>query len=190
MKRRTLLKTGLTAVAALPLRAVGRRLPPNEGAIGFTDAQMTSLKAIAATVLPTEIGRAGTDDAAERFARWVKNYKPHADLDHGYGFTRIRATGPSPLPAYDARLKMLDARAGLPGGFAALPVTAQRVLIQQMLDGVERLPLRPDGVNLVADLMAFYFHSSQANDLCYRADIGREKCRGLPGSGRRPRRIT
>jgi hypothetical protein len=30
--------------------------------------------------------------------------------------------------------------------------------------------------------MAFYFQSSAANDLCYRAAIGREACRGLPGS--------
>ena len=29
--------------------------------------------------------------------------------------------------------------------------------------------------------MAFYFQSSAANDLCYRAAIGREACRGLPG---------
>jgi hypothetical protein len=34
--------------------------------------------------------------------------------------------------------------------------------------------------------MAFYFRSSDANDLCYRAQIGRDQCRGLAGSDRPP----
>jgi hypothetical protein len=34
--------------------------------------------------------------------------------------------------------------------------------------------------------MAFYFRSSDANDLCYRAAIGRDLCRGLDGSEQAP----
>ena len=38
---------------------------------------------------------------------------------------------------------------------------------------VRNLPGRPDGKHVVADLMAHYFRSSAANDLCYNARIGR-----------------
>jgi hypothetical protein len=190
MKRRTLLKTGLTAIAALPLRGVAHgfvpaALPP---ATAFTESQLATLEAIAAIVLPSEIGRAGIDDATERFARWVKNYRPGADMDHGYGFTRIRATGASPLESYVTQLAAIDARAGRDRTFAALPAARQREIVQQSLEGVERLPARPDGKNLIADLVGFYFHSSDANDVCYRALIGRNACRGLTGSNRAPRR--
>jgi hypothetical protein len=49
------------------------------------------------------------------------------------------------------------------------------------------LPRTPDGKHVASDLMAFYFNSSEANDLCYRAHIGRDECRGLAGSDREPR---
>ena len=48
------------------------------------------------------------------------------------------------------------------------------------------LPRTPDGRHIAADLMAFYFRSSDANDLCYRAAIGRDLCRGLDGSEQAP----
>jgi hypothetical protein len=38
--------------------------------------------------------------------------------------------------------------------------------------------------------MAFYFNSSEANDLAYRAAIGRDTCRGLTGSENRPAPMT
>jgi hypothetical protein len=190
MKRRTLLKTGLTAIAAVPLRRVAAGYAPGgaPAPAAFTETQLATLKAIAAIVLPSEIGRAGRDEVADRFTAWIKSYKPGADMDHGYGFTRIRATEPSPLAAYAAQMRALDARAGRGITFAALPAARQRAIVRQSLEGVERLPVRPDGKNLVADLMGFYFHSSEANDLCYRAEVGRDTCRGLPGSNRPPRR--
>ena len=48
------------------------------------------------------------------------------------------------------------------------------------------LPRTPDGRHVAADLMAFYFRSSDANDLCYRAAIGRDQCRGLENSEQAP----
>jgi hypothetical protein len=51
---------------------------------------------------------------------------------------------------------------------------------------LDYLPAAPNGQNVVADLMAFFFHSSEANDLCYRATIGREDCRSLRGSDKAP----
>jgi len=194
MKRRTLLKTGLTAIAAVPLRNVAAGFtsanssPAGAPPSTLTGAQLETLKSVAAVVLPSELGRAGTDDVVDRFARWLNSYRPYADMDHGYGFTRIRATGPSPLRAYGAQLRALDDQAGRSASFVGLTAARQRAIVQQSLEGVERLPVRPDGKNILADLMGFYFHGSEANDLCYRAEIGRDTCRGLPGSSRAPRR--
>jgi hypothetical protein len=64
-------------------------------------------------------------------------------------------------------------RAAVEAGLAAARVTA--------------LPQTPDGRHVASDLMAFYFRSSAANDLCYRAHIGRDECRGLAGSEQEPR---
>ena len=52
---------------------------------------------------------------------------------------------------------------------------------------VTQLPQTPDGKHVASDLMTFYFRSSEANDLCYRAHIGRDECRGLAGSEQEPR---
>ena len=67
--------------------------------------------------------------------------------------------------------------------FASAPLAVRRTIVEDSLRSVkgQRLLARPGG-NLIEDLMAFYFQSSAANDLCYRAAIGREACRGLPGS--------
>jgi len=43
---------------------------------------------------------------------------------------------------------------------------------------------------VVADLMAFYFRSSEANDDCYRAMINREVCRPIAITTRRPQPIA
>ena len=51
---------------------------------------------------------------------------------------------------------------------------------------VDSMPGRPTGRHVVADLMAFYFRSSEANDLAYRARIGRQMCRSLEMTTHRP----
>jgi hypothetical protein len=38
----------------------------------------------------------------------------------------------------------------------------------------------------VADLMALYFRSSEANDVCYRASIQREMCRPIAITTKKP----
>jgi hypothetical protein len=51
---------------------------------------------------------------------------------------------------------------------------------------ITALPQSPNGAHIAADLLSFYFTSSDANDLCYQARIGRDACRGLDGSDRPP----
>lgn len=146
-----------------------------------------TLQAIAAIVLPAEADRAA---ALRRFTEWIANYREGADTDHGYGNTRVRPTGPSPARNYPAQLAALDvaARTQGAGSFAAASVEQRRAILETAIADakVERLSARPTGGHIATDLMGHYFGSSEANDLCYNAAIGRDACRGLNGSEQAP----
>jgi hypothetical protein len=145
------------------------------------------LAAIAETVLPAEADRKA---AVAAFTNWIANYKEGADTDHGYGNTRVRSTGPSPARNYAGQLAALDAAAKAKGaaGFPAATLDQRRAVVEAAIADakVERLSARPTGAHIVTDLMGHYFNSPAAQDLCYRAAIGRDSCRGLPGSERKP----
>jgi hypothetical protein len=38
--------------------------------------------------------------------------------------------------------------------------------------------------------MAFFYRGSEANDLCYRAEIGKDTCRGLADSEKAPKPLA
>ena len=145
------------------------------------------LAAIAEAVLPAEADRKA---AVAAFTRWIANYKEGADTDHGYGNTRIRTTGLSPARNYAAQIAALDAAAKAMGasGFVAASVDQRRAVVEAAIADakVDRLSARPTGAHIVTDLMGHYFNSPVAQDLCYRASIGRDSCRGLPGSENKP----
>ena len=74
---------------------------------------------LAAVVLPAELGTAGIDQTAEAFVRWVRGYRAGAEMDHGYGNTRLRSKGASPAAGYLRHLEalrpaLLCGRPGLP----------------------------------------------------------------------------
>jgi hypothetical protein len=194
ISRRNALKT-LGSAAAVPVfrlkadatsvESVGVGLPPSREAL---DAAI--LAAIAEVVLPSEADRPA---AIAAFTRWIADYQEAADTDHGYGNTRIRSTGPSPARKYAAQIAALDeaARAAGAAGFARATLDARRAIVAAAIADakVERLPARPTGAHIASDLMGHYFGSSVAADLCYRAAIGRDACRGLPGSEKPPAKL-
>ena len=98
-------------------------------------------------------------------------------MEHGYGFPRLRRTAPSPGVNYASQLAALESQGGERRAAIEAAIRATKI---------ERLPARPDGGHVATDLMAFYFNGSDANDLAYRAVIGRDACRGLEGSEKRP----
>lgn len=136
--------------------------------------QAEDLRALAAIVLPSELGKDGTHRVADAFAVWVKNYRQGAEMDHGYGFTRLRNKPPSPAATYVPQLAELRG-ADHDAVIAALESAK-----------ITTLPMTPDGRHVAADLMTFYFRGGDANDLCYRAAIGRDQCRGLAGQDKAP----
>jgi hypothetical protein len=151
-------------------------------------AEDPTLTAIAEVVLPAESNR---NTAVTAFTRWIENYKEGVDTDHGYGNTRLRKTGPSPAGNYSKQVAALNAAARAAGAasFGAASVEQRRAILEVAIAEakVERLSARPTGAHIATDLMGHYFHSSEARDLCYRANIGRDACRGLAGSDRPPK---
>jgi hypothetical protein len=183
MKRRKALQTLATAAAALPLLRV-----PLE-AQDLTSDQAFVLRDIAATVLPSAIGRKGQDEAVDNFLRWIRDYKEGVPLAHGYGEPRLVKTGPSPAPGYAKQISALQAAAkGRGGRFGALALDDRRAILDAAFKAadVRNLPGRPDGKHVVADLMAHYFRGSAANDLCYNARIGRQTYRAIRVTTVRP----
>ena len=176
MKRRRAIRTLATAAAALPLL----RVPLEAQALTSDDVFL--LRDVAATVLPSAIGRKGQDEAVDNFLRWIHDYKEGVPLSHGYGEPRLVKSGSSPASGYRAQIAALQAAAkGRGGRFGALTLEDRRALLEQAFAsaGVRNLPGRPDGKHVVADLMAHYFRSSGANDLCYNARIGRNTYRAI-----------
>lgn len=187
MKRRRALQNMVTAAAVLPLMRLQLR------ADELPAEQVFVLRDVAATVLPSAIGRKGQDEAVDNFLRWIRDYKEGVALSHGYGEPRLVKSGPSPVPGYSKQITALQQAAQARGGrFGALPIDVRRELIDAAFTAadVRNLPGRPDGKHIVADLMAHYFRSSGANDLCYNARIGRHTYRAIRVTTVRPQPLS
>jgi hypothetical protein len=183
MKRRRAIQTLAAAAAALPLLRVS--LDADE----LTTDQVFVLRDVAGTVLPSAIGRKGQDAAVDAFLTWLRDYKEGVALSHGYGEPRLVKSGPTPVPGYAAQIAALERAARARGGrFGALPLNIRRELLDAAFNtaDIRNLPGRPDGRHVVADLMAHYFRSSGANDLCYNARIGRNTYRAIRATTVRP----
>jgi hypothetical protein len=187
VKRREAIKTLTTAAAALPLMRVQLR------ADELAPEQVFVLRDVAATVLPSAIGRKGQDEAVDNFLRWIREYKEGVALSHGYGEPRLVKSGPSPASGYSKQIADLQQAAqGRGGRFGALPLEVRRELIDAAFKTAEvrNLPGRPDGKHVVVDLMAHYFRGSGANDLCYNARIGRNTYRAIRVTTVRPQPLS
>lgn len=192
MKRRTALKSLGTVAASLPLIQ-----PDLAAALAKADElapdQVFLLRDVAATVLPAAIGAKGQNDAVDNFLGWLRDYKEGVPLSHGYGEPRLVKSGPSPAPGYTRQLVALALAAqGRGGRFGSLPLDTRRELLDAAFKeaGVRNLPARPDGTHVIADLMAHYFRSSGANDLCYNARIGRNTYRAIRVTTVRPQPLN
>ena len=197
MKRRQALHTLASAAAALPLLRVPLEADLSAEALAKVDEltadQAFVLRDVAGTVLPSAIGRKGQDEAVDNFLRWIRDYKEGVPLSHGYGEPRLVKSGPSPAPGYAKQIAALQAAAKAKGGrFGALPIADRRALLDEAFKAAEirNLPGRPDGKHVVADLMAHYFRSSSANDLCYNARIGRNTYRAIRMTTVRPQPLN
>ena len=185
MQRRTLLQWLATVPAIVPFQSIRLFAQRRE----LTPEAIAELREIAATVLPSTLGDVRVRSVTDKFVAWTRGYREGVPLTHGYGHPRLQKSGPSPVPGYLAKLAALEAAAKAQGArWSALDLETRRSLLDASFvkAGVRGLPQRPSGQHVVADLMAFYFRSSEANDDCYHALINREVCRPIAVTIRRP----
>ena len=139
---------------------------------------------LASVVLPASLGRSRTDEIAENFVRWLRDYKAAAEVSSGYGFPRTQVTGPIPSTHYGDQLSELD--------LTKLDAAAKRAAVAKALDAakIDRIPQRPNGKHVAADLLAYFYGSADGEDFLYGVAIKRDDCRGLADSNKRPARLS
>ena len=183
-----------TLAAAFPLAVVVRRA--HAAAVITLERDPATLDALAETVLPSELGSAGIEAAAAAFLDWGANYHEGAELVHGYGTSRLTFSGPTPLTRWTAHLDELDsaARGKFQRSFRDLNAGQREGLVRAGIAGaaadrggrLDRMPAVASANHVAVALIAHFYQSSAATDLCYRAHIGKATCRPLAAQAKRP----
>jgi hypothetical protein len=185
LSRRTFLAS---LAAAVPLAVVVRRA--HAAAVVHLASEPATLDALAEAILPSALGRAGIAKEVAAFREWGAGYREGAEVNHGYGTSRLRSLGPTPLTKWTTQLDELDARAQAKHrrNFRDLPVADRVALVRTALEGqrMDRMPGIADASHVSLALLAHFYDSSAANDLCYEAKIGKATCRPLADSARKP----
>ena len=176
----------LGAAALLPLPFVVRRF--HRLAVESLDPAL--LRAMAVAILPAELGPSGTERAVVEFEQWLTGYREGAEILHGYGTDEIRRTGPSPALKWSTQLADLDAAARKSQGapFPARGRAEREELVRAALSGVSAagLPQIDRAPHIALGLLAHFYSSAAAQDLCYEARIAKGTCRPLADSPKRP----
>ncbi len=149
----------------------------------------TLLDALGDAVLPAALGADGVARAIAEFQRWMDGYEPGAEANHGYGTGRIEQLPADPRPRWRSQLTALDTDARRNGAsFSALPRERRQALVRAALQN-ERGDALPNPLlarHVALALLAHFYDSSAATDLCYDAQIGRQQCRPLSAQRQQP----
>jgi hypothetical protein len=169
-------------------RASRAETPVSTEQNGALDAAI--VKGVADAVLPSELGNEGIATVSRAFTQWIGGYRVGVELVHPYGSTELRRTGESPVSRWRSQLAALDsaAREKHRKAFPALTRDQKRELVMSAL-GSERLNRLPDplqATHVAMALLAWYFATPGAVDLCYNARIDRNQCRPLVHASRQP----
>lgn len=190
--RRTFLRTAAGAVpgaAVLSSLGVGACAPEaSDGSSGRASAPPLlppgTLRAVAEVALPTAaLGPDGTEAAVREFEAWVDGFEAAAELDHPYLTGELRYGPPHPGPRWAAQLEAMDLESERRFGlrFPGLPAQQRLRVVEDSIRAersasLSRDPALADAV--AVGLLAWFYQTSGANDLCYQAEIGRHHCRG------------
>jgi hypothetical protein len=182
---------GLAAAAGLGGAVRADAQPATSGPQGQgTGLDSTLLRALAEAVLPGELGDIDTARVSRAFARWAEGYRPGAELNHPYGSATIRFAGESPVVRWRSQLDALQpsARSRFGRTFETASLEQRRELVRAALadERIDRMPSPLSAGQVAIALLAWYFASPEATDLCYRARINATSCRPLGNAGREP----
>src|SRR5947209_20203868 len=105
LTRRTFLAS---LASAIPLAVIVRQA--HAAAVVHLTSDPATLDALGEAVLPSALGHAGLLKAVSEFRSWGAGYREGAEVVHGYGTSRLRTLGPSPMTRWAAQLDELDAQ--------------------------------------------------------------------------------
>lgn len=193
--RRTFLKESALAASALAVGCGGTSPAGNGAASGDADLRELpgdALRALAAVILPSELGPEGLERVVAGFQSWLAAYEPVPVLVHGYGSQEIRYGPPDPAPRWRAQLEALEleARKRHDTGFAELETAQARRLVERAIRSApDGLPDKPGALRaetIAEGLLGFFYGSPEAADLCYGRRIRHFGCRPLAASADPP----
>src|SRR3954462_13456531 len=132
LSRRTFLAS---LASAVPLAVIVHRA--HAATVEHLASDPATLDALAEAVLPPSLGRAGITKEVKAFRDWGAGYREGAEVLHGYGTSRLRSLGPTPLTKWATQLDDLDARAQAKHQrkFRELPVTDRADIVRAVLQG-------------------------------------------------------
>ena len=155
------------------------------------------LVALGLLVLPTSaLDSERLRRTLQRFASWADGFEPVAELDHRYLSTdEIPYGPPDPRPLWRAQLEALETEAQKRHltSFVELAPNEQRRMATRAIERSTPgepgagLPRPERAAHVAVALIAWFFASSDANDLCHGKRIGRHECRGMRGVDLEPR---
>jgi hypothetical protein len=190
--RRKFMKTGAALASALALPSCAPEAPKERAASASAASKPETLAAVAGLVLPAaSLGEEGVRRVVEGFRKWLDELKPVAELDHAYIFTDDILYGPpDPGPLFTAQLEALELEAekrhqkSFP---AATPEEQEAILRRQLPPNPgASLPDPAKAPHVALGLLAYFYQSSEANDLCYERAIERTMCRGVESGAVEP----
>lgn len=195
-RRRFLRSSGAVVAAAVTPAALRaeEQAPHRAGASEDLSRglDLSLLHALAAAVLPSEIGASGVEEALRDFVRWLDGFEPVAELPHPYLSTdRVAYGPPDPAPRWASQLAALDllAQKSRGAGFADLPLDARRELVAEDLErhGADSpLPAPARAPHVAAGFLARFYSRPAAADLAYGVRINAAGCRDLESGAERP----
>jgi hypothetical protein len=188
--RRTFLKRGAALASSLSIG--GCASPPTTEAPVGGSIPLETLDALGSIVLPANsLGAEGVEKVVAGFRKWLEDLEPVAELDHAYIATdEILYGPPDPQPAWNAQLEALDLESEKKheAPFHALPREAQEAILRgqlpRRLDADLPEPARAPHVAI--GLLAYFYQTSEANDLCYERAIEKTTCRGIESGAVEP----
>ena len=187
LSRRAFLKTAGVAGAAV---AAGGAAACARETRAERRLDAASVAALAAVVLPAELGAEGRARAVSGFQAWLAAYQPAAERTHGYGTGELSYVPAHPGPGWAAQIQALDLEAQQRFGkpFAQLDAAAQHDLLRRQLarERGDRLPEPADARHVAVGLLAWWVQTPEATNLCYGATINPYTCRPLADQGRQP----
>jgi hypothetical protein len=190
--RRSFLKRSAALVSGLTIAGCRRVEEAGPAPPGPTSLDPAVLESLARLVLPmSSLGETGLRSVLDGFGKWLGELEPVAELDHAYIWTdEILYGPPDPAPLWASQLQALELEAQKRHGAsypALTPENQRSVLENQLPEEISgRLPDAARAPHVAVGLLAYFYDTAEANDLCYQSSIEKLTCRGIESGKTEP----